>query len=97
MAFVRVSVYRFRSGTVDEVIRKAADELYPMLKGELGFRSYEIVKTGAQEGVAINSWDSREEAEAALQKAFDWIRDNFGPMFESVDNHVGELAFSSRE
>ena len=96
MEYVRVSIYKFKSGMADEVIRKGVEELYPRFKQSPGFISYDLVKTRADAGLSVSYWESAEEAEAALQQAGDWMRDNFGPMLESAENHVGELTFSSR-
>jgi len=94
MPYARIAIYQFKPGTIDEVIRKAKQGMLPIFRQQPGFRRYATVKTGDDSGVSISTWDSKPEADAAVQKAADWIKQNFVADVVSVANHVGEVAFS---
>lgn len=96
MTYIRLALYRFQPGTVDEVIRRGEKELLPMFREQDGFVAYEVVRTGQDTGFAINTWSAREQAEAASARAQGWMREHFAPVLVSAETHVGEVAFSSR-
>lgn len=96
MAHVRIAVYTLKPGTVDEVIRRAQSGMLPLFRRQPGFVAYDVAKTGDDEGVSISTWDSAEQAQAAIQTAAGWVKENLADMVISVENHVGELGFSSR-
>jgi len=94
MPYARIAVYQFKPGTIDEVIRTAKEGLLPIFRQQPGFRRYATVKTGDDSGVSISTWDTKQEADIAVQKAAAWIKQNFAANVVSVANHVGEVAFS---
>ena len=91
----RVTTYRFK---VDphELARKAEVGLLPIFQGQPGFRSYALFADSSevQRGprgvgapqvrqiVAITVWDSRAEAKAGIDAAWDWVNEN---MIEELD------------
>jgi heme-degrading monooxygenase HmoA len=95
MQHVRVAVYKFKPGTVDEVARRAETGMLPTFRSQPGFVAYGIVKTGADEAVSLSVWETQAQAEKAVQVAATWVKDNIADMTESVQNHVGDLAFFS--
>jgi quinol monooxygenase YgiN len=95
MQHVRVAVYKFKQGTVDEVVRRAEAGLLPTFRNQPGFVAYGVVKTGNDEGVSLSVWETQQQAEKAVQVAATWVKDNIADMVESVQNHVGNLAFFS--
>ncbi len=95
MQHARVAIYRFKPGTVDEVIRKAEAGLLPFFRNQPGFVAYGAVKTGEDSGISLSFWQTEEQAEAAVQVAASWVKDNVAEMTESVQNYVGDLAFFS--
>ena len=96
MAHVRVAVYQIKPGTANEIVRRAQSGMLPIFRQQPGFVAYEGVVTGDNEVVSISTWDSAEQAQAAVQTAATWVRENLADMIVSVANHVGELGFSSR-
>ena len=96
MAYVRVAVYRIKAGTADEIVRQAQADVLPIFRQQPGFIAYEGVVTGDDEVVSISTWESAEQAQAAVQTAAGWVREHLADMIVSVDNHVGERGFSSR-
>lgn len=94
MPYARIALYKFKPGTIDEVIRKAKDGLLPLFRQQPGFRRYAVVKTGDDEGISLSTWDTKREADAAVQRAADWVKQNIAADVVSVANDVGEVAFS---
>ena len=95
MQYIRVAVYKAKQGTVNEMARKAEAGMLPIFRNQPGFVAYGLVKTGSDEAVSLSVWGTREEAEKAVQVAAAWVKDNIADITESVQNHVGDLAFFS--
>ena len=93
----RVAVYKFTPGGADEVIRQAEAGMLPIFRQHEGFRSYTVIKTGNDSGISISVWDSEGQALEATQAAAKWVQKNVASLIVSVENHVGEVAFSHRE
>jgi heme-degrading monooxygenase HmoA len=68
-----------RPPTADEA-RRVEQEFVPLISGQPGFRQYFLARAGDQEAVAISVWDSREQAEAGLEKTSAWVQQTFGPI-----------------
>jgi heme-degrading monooxygenase HmoA len=96
MAHVRVAVYQIKPGSANEIVQKAQSGMLPIFRQQPGFVAYEGVVTGDTEVVSISTWESVEQAQAAVQIAASWVRENLADAIVSVTNHVGELGFSSR-
>jgi quinol monooxygenase YgiN len=96
MPYVRVAVDRFHPGAVDDVLNRVREGLVPVLERQPGFVAYEVVKTGEDSAIFINTWKTQEQAEAAVQSAAQWVRDNVATRILSVETYVGELTLSYR-
>ena len=88
--YVRISVYRFAPGTVDQVVRRAEQGLLPLFCRQRGFIAHQIIKTGEDEVVAVSTWDSPEGAARSVETALAWIEEHAGAHLVSVDTHFGE-------
>ena len=97
MTHVRVAVYTLKPGTIAEVVRRAEAEMFPILRQFSGFIAYDLVKTGHDTAISISSWESKEQAEQANQRIGSWVKQNVADTVASVESHIGELAFSSRD
>jgi hypothetical protein len=64
------------------------------LERQPGFVAYEVVKTGEDSAIFINTWETQEQAEAAVQSAAQWVRDNVAARILSVETYVGEIVIS---
>lgn len=95
MQHMRIAVYKFKPGSMDEVVRRAETGMLPTFRKQPGFVAYGILKTGADTAVSISAWQTREQADAAVGVAASWVKENIAEMTESVQNHVGDLAFFS--
>jgi heme-degrading monooxygenase HmoA len=96
VAHVRVAIYQIMPGTADEILRRAQTGMLPIFRQQPGFIAYEGVVTVDDEVVSISTWESAEQAQAAVHTATGWVRENLADMILSVDNYVGEVGFSTR-
>jgi heme-degrading monooxygenase HmoA len=95
MAHVRVALYRFTPGSLDEIKQKVAAEMVPTLSGESGFQSYEVVQTGDDEAVSLSHWDSAADAERASETIREWVQSALAGMVETSEVHIGETVVSA--
>jgi hypothetical protein len=95
MQHARVGVYKLQPGTVEEVIRWAQDGMVPTFRSQPGFVGYGLIKTAEDAVISLSLWQTSEEADAAVQTAATWVRENLAGMVDSVQNYVGDLAFFS--
>ena len=96
MQYARIGVYQVKPGstiTADEAIRRSQKGMLPIFRNQPGFAGYGIVKAGQNSVISISFWQSRQQAEAAVQLAASWAKDNVAEMSETVQNYVGELSF----
>ena len=96
MQHARVAVYQVKTGGAPEAFHRAERDLLPIFEAQPGFISYSVVVTSDTELISISAWETKEEAEAAVSSAADWVRENISDLIESVSNHVGEIAFANR-
>ena len=96
MQYARIAVYKVKPDstmTVDEAIRRSQTGMLPIFRSQPGFVSYGQVKASQDCVISISFWQSRQQAEAAVQLSASWAKDNLAGMTESVQNYVGELSF----
>ena len=96
MQYTRIGIYQVKPGstiTADEAIRRSQAGMLPIFRNQPGFASYGIVKAGENSVISVSFWKSRQQAEAAVQLAASWAKDNLPDMSETVQNYVGELSF----
>ena len=93
MQHARVAFYQFKAGTVDEVIQRAKAGLLPIFEKQAGFVAYSVINTGGDTAVSLSFWQTKQEAEAAVKIAGDWVKENIAPLVVSVQNHVGDVSF----
>ena len=104
----RMTTYRFRVDA-HELARKAEIGLLPIFQGQPGFRSYALfadssdVQRGARgmgapqvrQIIAITVWDSRAEAKAGIDAAFDWVRENMSEELDWTDTQFVDVLLST--
>jgi len=96
MQHVRVGVYELKTGTYDQVLAKVEKELLPQHRQKPGFIAYDVVRTGPDKAISISTWDTAAQAEDAATRSVDFVKTNLANALEHVENHVGELALTSR-
>jgi heme-degrading monooxygenase HmoA len=92
----RVAVYRIKSGTAEDIARKADAEggMLKIFRAHVGFDSYELVGEG-DTMISISRWESAEQADMASMAARSWVAEHLGDAVELQANHIGELVLSS--
>jgi heme-degrading monooxygenase HmoA len=93
--FVRVALYQFKPGKTAGVVAKAHDSFLPILRQQPGFVRYTVADLGGDRAVSISGWRSKAEADAAVAKAADWVKQEVASDVQSVKNYVGELLWSA--
>jgi heme-degrading monooxygenase HmoA len=94
--YARVAVYRIKSGTAEDIARKADAEggMLKIFRAHVGFDSYELVGS-ADTLISISRWQSAEQADTANMAARSWVAEHLGASVQLEANHVGELVLSS--
>ncbi len=95
MQHARIAVYQVKPGTADEIVRRAQSGMLPIFQSQPGFVAYGGVTTDVNTVISISFWQTQQQAEAAVQLAASWVKDNIADMIVSVQNYVGDLPFFS--
>jgi hypothetical protein len=92
----RVAVYRIKSGTAEDIARKADDEggMLKIFRAHAGFDSYELIGV-ADTLISISRWQTAEQADTATMAARSWVLEHLGNAVELEANHVGAVVLSS--
>jgi len=92
----RVAVYRIKSGTAQDIARKADDEggMLRIFRAHVVCDSYELVGAGDLL-ISISRWQTAEQADAASLAARSWVAEHLGASVHLEANHVGELVLSA--
>ncbi len=93
MQQAHVVLYRVKPGTVDEIIRRTKLGLVPIYRNQTGFVAYGLIKTEDDLLIALSVWHLPEQAEVADQTAAAWAQQHVGEMVESLEVHIGKVAF----
>jgi hypothetical protein len=89
--YARVALWRFTPGTADAVTEQLRTEGLPLMEREPGFVGYGGARTGENSAVSVATYTTREEAQAAGEKAAAWAREQIGASIASVERQEGEI------
>jgi predicted ester cyclase len=95
MSFARVITFEYKPNTLNELTQKVKDGLLPLLQKSPGFLSYVRVVEKDNRGIAVGTWQTREQAESATKQATQWLKDNIGDMAVREDSIVGEVSLQA--
>ncbi len=95
MTYARIGMYTVKSGTLDDILKKAETELVPMTRQYPGFRRNFAVRTGEDSLVTVTGWEAKEQAEQAAERLSGWVRAEMGPSLVKIENHIGEITIAS--
>jgi hypothetical protein len=95
MRHARIGIYEFKPNTVDAIIEKARNGLWPLLRQQPGFVSYQLARTDASKLVSFSVYDTRVAAENAARVMADWVKKNVASDVVSSQYHVAELSIDS--
>jgi uncharacterized protein YcbX len=92
----RVAFYRLQSGTLEQVVRtvEAPGGMLEIFRGRPGFKSYELIETGAGL-VSVSHWESSAQADAATHAAAAWVADHIDDLVKLQQSDTGEVVLSS--
>ena len=94
----RVAFFSSKTGSFDEVVRAVEEPggLLGIFRKQPGFRSYELIGTGAGL-VSVSHWDSSRQADAASSVAAAWAATHIDHLVKLQQSDVGEVVISSWE
>jgi heme-degrading monooxygenase HmoA len=80
---------KVQPGVFDEVVRRDESGLVPILRSVPGFVEFVLVQVGEDVGVSIIVFETQEQAEEALRRAADWVKESIAPLVASPPEIVG--------
>jgi heme-degrading monooxygenase HmoA len=95
MKHVRIAFYDLTNGTYDElnaVVRRPGGML-DAFRHAPGFVAYGLADTGDETLASLTIWDTRADADAAVEVAREWVAANVADRVTLTANRVGDLAF----
>ncbi len=78
-------------GALDASLTRARNELLPWMRAQPGLRCFTVVVSGPDSFIALSGWDTRAQAEQAVERFSGWSRTSLGQSVTSVENHLGEV------
>jgi heme-degrading monooxygenase HmoA len=88
---VRMAIYSIKQGTYQELMERAREGMAPILRESPGFVFYSTTDVGGGRFVSVSTWESREQAEAATEKAAQWVSENLADSVSLEENLIGEM------
>lgn len=88
---MRMAIYRITQGSYEELMEKAREGMAPILRDSPGFVFYSTTDVGGGRFVSVSTWQSREQAEAAADKAAQWVSENLADSVSLEENLIGEM------
>jgi hypothetical protein len=68
--------------------------LLEIFRGRPGFRSYELIETGAGL-ISVSHWESSTQADAATDAAAAWVADRIDELVKLQQSDISEVVLSS--
>lgn len=96
-AYASVNVFTVRTGKMDAFVALQRDAFLPLLRRQPGFLAFEVVRSGADTGVATLWWASEEARRAATPALTAWVEEHLEPLFVALDNPAGPVVLSWRD
>ena len=88
---MRMAIYSVTQGTYAELMERAREGLAPVLRESPGFVFYSTTDVGGGRFVSVSTWQTREQAEAAAEKAAQWVSENIADSVSLEENLIGEM------
>ena len=95
IGYVRVGYYKLKSSMADTVARRAQVEMEVLYKREPGFIGMQMVRCGTDELISISQWQTRAQAEAAVDRELTWAR-AVAQSVTQTESHVGAIVVAER-
>jgi heme-degrading monooxygenase HmoA len=97
MRYSRIAIYEMKAGTANQTVRRAEEDLAPLVRQQAGFISYSVYQAGDREIGSVSVWESRAAADKAALLIQEWVKRNMAADVVSTRSFVGELAFESTQ
>ncbi|HEY3586162.1 MAG TPA: hypothetical protein VGK85_03370 [Myxococcaceae bacterium] len=88
---MRMAIDRITQGTYPELMERAREGMAPILRDSPGFVFYSTTDVGGGRFISVSTWETHEQAEAASQKAAQWVSENLADSVSLEENLVGEM------
>jgi len=88
---LRIGYYKLRPGMADGLARRMQGEMQTLFGREAGFVGLQVIRCGADELVSISQWETRAQAEAAVDREVRWLAGTAARAVLTTDNHVGGI------
>src|SRR5947209_14624557 len=88
---MRMAIYRITQGTYPELMERAREGMAPILRESPGFVFYSTTDVGGDRFVSVSTWQTREQAQAAAEKAAGWVSGNLADSVSLEENLIGEM------
>ena len=88
---MRMAIYRITQGTYAELMERAREGMAPILRDSPGFVFYSTTDVGGGRFVSVSTWQTRDQAEAATEKAAQWVSENLADSVSLEENLIGEM------
>lgn len=97
MAHVRVATYTITKDSIGEIAEKVQRPggMLDIFRKSKGFVRYGLADLGDHTMASISVWESREEADAAVEKAAVYVKEELSDRLSLNTNAVGDFAFWS--
>ena len=91
MSYIRIAVYTFPSGTVQEVADLARKGMANVFRAQPGFKAYGLTQNQEGKLVSVSLWESYEQAQRANELAVSWEEENLAGNIRLENTYVGDF------
>ena len=91
MSHGRIAVYTVNPELIGPVLEKGKAELPGLVASHPGLVRYGVFQPTPDRVLSLSAWDTRAQAEAAMETLMAWVRANAAAAFVSGENYVGEI------
>lgn len=95
MSYARIAIVQSKPGKFQEVSQRAIDSLQPLFEKMPGFLSYRLIEGENDRGASLTEWQTKEQADASVKVATDWVKKNTSDLFVSHDTFAGAITSST--
>lgn len=93
MKHVRVATYEIKDGSFQDIADVARNGMLRKFQEQPGFIRYGLADLGDRKCLSLSLWETRENADASVVVAANWVRENISERVELRSNQTGDLAF----
>jgi heme-degrading monooxygenase HmoA len=93
MRHLRIATYKIKTGSFRELADVAQKGMLRTFQDQPGFMKYGLADLGENTCLSLSLWETRQDAEASVRVASNWVRENIADRVELRSNEIGDLAF----